>query len=669
MPAMAGMADDSAAMAMVGEIVVTGSRLRPRFNAPVGGSTLSGDALATAVRATLGDTLASLPGVSSTSFGPSAARPVLRGFTGERTRLLVDDIASLDVSGSSPDHAVAINPLASERIEILRGPGALAFASGAVGGVVNSFSQRVPRKRPDAVHGLASARFGTAADETSLGARIDAPLGQRLAVHFDGQFVRYGNVDIGGPVLAPAVRTMALASPVPATRGLAALRGVLPNTAGRTYEVATGLTWFGDDVDIGAGVSFVDSRYGLPTRFSLDPAVGNPDSRIELQQARVDLRGGWRPGGDVIDEVRLRFGFADYAHNERLTTGLRTARFRNQGWEARAELGTQKLGVVRLSGGVQVTGRDFEVRGDAPLLPPTTTRGYAVFSHAEIDLAPLRVEAAGRFERFDVAAQRDPILANPATQRGYNAGSLSLGANYRFDERLSLGLNAQYGERAPVVEELFTQGTDPGTQGVLLGNAALGLERSWGIEGVVRGFAGPVTVEASGYYYEFPNYIFAGETGEVRAGLPVFQFQAQRAQYHGFEVQLRADIARVAGWKLGGSALVDYTAATLADGSPVPRIPPLRLLAGLTAGSARADARFEVEWVTRQDAVGAFETPTPSYVSVNFNLTARPFGEALALTLSANNLTDSDARRAASFLKDYAPIAGRDIRVGARYRF
>lgn len=670
LPPLDAMAADSAAMEMVSEIVVTGTRVRPRFNTPVSGSTLAGDALAVAARTTLGDTLAGLPGVSSTSFGPSAARPVLRGFTGERTRLLVDDIASLDVSGTSPDHAVAINPLAAERIEILRGPAALAFASGAVGGVVNSFSQRVPRQRPDAPTGLVTAHYGSAADEAGVGTRLDAPLGEHLAVHFDGHFLRYGDLGIGGPVLAPVQRALAAASPDPAVRGLADLTGRLPNTAGRTWELAGGLAWIGDSLDIGAGVSFIDSRYGLPTRLSLDPGQPAADSRIELQQARVDVRTRWRPDSDSIEEVRLRFGFADYAHNEiDVGSGQRTARFRNQGWEARAELTTAELSHVRLAGGVQVTGRDFEVRGPAPLLPPTVTRSYAVFGHTEVDLSPLRLEAAARYERSDIAASRDPILANAAVTRNFDTLSVSAGTNWRFAKGWSFGLNAQYGERAPVVEELFTQGTDPGTQGVLLGNPALGLERSWGVEGVVRGYAGSFTLEASGYYYNFPNYIFARETGGSVGGLPVFRFDAQAAAYHGFEVQLKADVARVGAWKLGANALIDATFARLADGGPVPRIPPLRLLTGVSATSPRLDGRFEVEYVTRQGDVSAFETPTDGYVSANLHVTARPFGEGVALTLSAVNLTDANTRRHASFLKDYAPIAGRDIRLSARLMF
>src|SRR3546814_19282125 len=46
-----------------------------------------------------------------------------------------------------------------------------------------------------------------------------------------------------------------------------------------------------------------------------------------------------------------------------------------------------------------------------------------------------------------------------------------------------------------------------------------------------------------------------------------------------------------------------------------------------------------------------------------------PLGDRITLTVAANNLFDVAARRHASFLKDHAPLAGRDIRLSVRTRF
>ncbi|NKB15723.1 MAG: TonB-dependent receptor [Sphingomonadales bacterium] len=491
--AMLEAMDDGAAMdmdapgaEMVSEIIVTGTRRRARVTAPVSGAVLSGEDLTRAARATLGETLASLPGISSTAFGPGVSRPVLRGLQGERTRLLVDGIQSLDVSNTSPDHAVAINPLVADRIEVLRGPSALLYGSGLVGGVVNTKVARVPDRLPDnAITGRASASFASAADEVVLGAALDGGEG-RFAWHLDGHWLDTGDLEIGGFVLSDEQRTLALASIDPDIRALADLNGRLPNSAAATWDIAGGVALVTDTAHFGVAVSHSESRYGLPTRFSFDPAAPVPNTLIDLEQTRVDFRSEIGIDSDWIDLVRVRFGWADYVHDEVLDTGELSATFVNEAFEARAEVVGAERGIWRATTGLQFGFRDFSVRAAAPLLPPTDTNQFAVFSLHEINLAPLRIEAALRWETTAIEARRDLALGNPAADRDYSGLSGSLGASYTVAPGWVIAGGGFFSTRAPVVEELFTQGTDPGTQGVLLGNPDLGEENAWGLEGVLR---------------------------------------------------------------------------------------------------------------------------------------------------------------------------------------
>jgi len=662
---------ESPGAAMVSEIIVTGTRRRARFDAPVSGAVLSGPALARTAQPTLGETLAKLPGISSTAFGPGVSRPVLRGLQGERTRLLIDGIQSLDVSNTSPDHAVAVNPLAATRIEVLRGPAALLYGSGLVGGVVNTRLGRVPTRLPaEAVAGTASARFGSAADEVSLGAVLDGGAG-RVAWHLDGHWLDAGDLDIGGFVLAPAQRAQALASPDPTIRALADLRGTLPNSAAETWDVAGGLSFLADGSRFGLAVSHAESRYGLPTRFSFDPSAVVPDTLIDLAQTRVDFGSEIAVDSVWLEAIRVRFGWADYAHDEVLDTGELTATFLNDAFEARAELVGAERGRWRATTGVQYGFRDFRVIADAPLLPQTETSQFAVFSLHEFDLAPFRIEMALRYETTAIEARRDPVLGNAAASRNYSGLSGSLGASFTLAPGWVIAGSGFFSTRAPVVEELFTQGTDPGTQGFLLGNPDLGEETAWGFETVLRGFGPAWSVEASAHYSRFPDYIYAAETGAVVDGLPVFQFLADAAEYYGFEVQGKVDLFALGSATIGADALVDYTRASLGDGSPVPRIPPLRALGALSVRATGFDARIEVEWADRVTRLSAFETPTQSYLVANASFEWRPFSQQpdLAFGITANNIFDDTVRRHASFLKDFAPIAGRDIRLQTRLAF
>ena len=187
-------------------IIVTG--IRKSVDDTLGGvSVLSGTELTAAMRPTIGETLARQPGVSATSFGPNASRPILRGLSGDRIRVLTDGIGSLDVSSSSADHAVAINPLTAERIEVLRGPAALLFGSSAIGGVVNVIDARIPRRAPERpLHADALLSYGSAADERAANLVVDIPLVSKLVLHGDANWLKTGDLAIGGHVLAPSLR-------------------------------------------------------------------------------------------------------------------------------------------------------------------------------------------------------------------------------------------------------------------------------------------------------------------------------------------------------------------------------------------------------------------------------------------------------------------------------
>ncbi len=654
------------------DIVVTGTRLRFRTSEISSSTVLTGEALATQARSTIGETLAHLPGASSTSFGPSASRPVLRGFQGERARLLIDGIGTLDASNTSPDHAVALNPLVADRIEVLRGPVSLLYASGSEGGVVNAVSGRIARRDPrDGIDAVLAAGFGSAADERSLGFRVDAAAAPHVVLHLDGQYLNAASVRTGGFILGPAARAQARAVADPAIAALADLSGSLPNTPFETWELAGGASLILPNGHVGVSFSNYESVYGLPTRFSLDPANPVADTLIDLDQQRVDVRFEV-DGKGLLQTVRGRFGWADYKHNEVNVGGPITATFLNLGYEARLEavLG-QPGGDLKSTLGAQFYSRDFRVTGPAPLLPPTETEQIALFALHEWNLDPLKLEASFRYEHDGITSEIDSILANPAIDRTFDLFSLSGGGNYALSSQWKIALSGHYSERAPVVEELFTQGVDPGTQGQLIGNPALGIETSYGVEAILRGKGHAWSGSATFYYTYFSNYIFARESGAVVDGLPVFQFLEDGARYLGFEVQGSVDVARVHGWTVKLDGLIDYTRATLSTGAPVPRIPPLRVLFGAEAGPATLNGRAEIEYVFDQTRISRFETPTDGFAMVNLSMAWRPLGAAskFQVRFSANNLIDATGRRHASLLKDFAPLGGRDIRVGLRYAF
>lgn len=648
------------------DIVVTAPFERSRADVLSPVSVLSGEDLSREVRSTIGETLSRQPGVSSTSFGPNASRPILRGFQGDRIRILTDGIGSFDVSNTSVDHAVVINPLLSDRIEVLRGPASLQFGSSAIGGVVNVLDKRIPRAVPDeAAHIDAIGTYSSASDQWFGASAVDFPVGGKVVLHMDGSYLDGDELKIGGYVLSRTARAQALASPNPEVRVLADLKGRLPNSAARTWDVAGGASVITDTGQLGFAVSRYDSLYGVPPRYDLTTGEGEAP-RLDVKQTRVDARAELDLGDGFFKQLRGRFGFADYKHVELAEDGTPGTRFFNKGPEGRLELSQARRGIWQGAVGGQLLIRDFNVIGEEAFVPKNETVQYGLFTLQTLDFGRAKAEFGGRVERTHVSSDTVGV------DRAFTTYSGSAGASYEFAPGWRFGVNVSHTERAPSAEELLSNGPHAGTQAFEIGNPNFRKERSFGLEGTLRGGGRNFTFEASAYYNKFSNYIFDRQTGDVEDGLPVFQAAQADARYYGFEAQATATLARFGDWKIEADGLADYVHATIPGVGPAPRIPPLRLLGGLSATSGLIDGRVEVEHSFEQDRVAPFETATPGYTLVNASIGVRPFGEGRdkpEILLAANNIFDVDARRHASFLKDFAPLSGRDIRVTLRASF
>jgi iron complex outermembrane receptor protein len=653
------------------DIIVTGFK-RSREEALAGTSVVSGAELVRDLRTTIGETLSRQAGVSATSFGPNASRPVLRGFQGERVRVLTDGIGSLDASSTSVDHAVVVNPLTADRIEVLRGPGALLFGSAAIGGVVNVIDARIPRRVPkEFAHVESILTYGSAANERSANGTVDLPVTGGFVVHFDGNYSNTDDLRIGGFVLSPELRAGAAASPDPAIRALANERGRLRNTAAETSDVAAGAAYIRANTNLGFSVNRYDSLYGVPLRPSFTPGAEAEAPRIDVRQKRADARAEFGMTDGLIESLRFRAGYSDYRHDELEQAGGIGTTFFTKGMEGRFELVQRKRGGWGGGVGIQYFRRHLDVVGDEKFLPENRTSQYGIFALQTYDAGPLRAEAGARIERQQVDAEADADLGNPALRRSFNAWSGSLGASYQLVKGLRFGLNGSHSQRAPSAEELFANGPHAGTQAFEIGDRDLAKEKAWGLEATLSAEGDGYSVTASVFRSWFDNYIFERRTGDLVGDLPVFQISQADARYSGFELEGSVRLARAAGFDFNFDTVADYVRATIVSSGPAPRIPPLRVLGGLEAQSERLTARIEAERTTRQERVSALETPTEGFTMVNASVSFQPLrnNKNTSITLSANNIFDVEARRHASFLKDVAPLAGRDIRVSARLSF
>lgn len=660
------------------DIIVTAIIPRRQGDILSGTSVVTGEELTRNMRSTIGETLARQPGVSATSFGPNASRPILRGFQGERVRILTDGIGSFDVSNTSVDHAVAINPLTADRIEVLRGPAALLYGSSAIGGVVNVIDSRIPRRVPDEpVHIDAITTYGSAANERTGSGEVEVPLGDKLVFHFDGSYSKSGDLDTGNYILTPALRAQAAASGDADIASLATLRGKLPNSAAETWEVSGGAALITDGGNLGFSVTHSDNLYGVPVRYAVEPGGEAEKVRLHMKQDRADMRAEVPVNGGFLESIRFRAGFADYQHQEIEDTGEVGTTFYNQSMESRLELIQANRGGWDGAIGGQFFTRKFHVEGEEKFLPRNETTQLGLFTLQSIDLGKTRVEVGGRYEHTDVSADADATLFNPAYDRRFDTISGSIGASREIVPGWRAGLNLSRTERAPSAEELFARGNHAGTQAFELGNPDFSKEKSWGVEATLRGQGPGYTLALSAYHNWFDGYIYDVQVADdacmaVNGGedleFPCYQYNQAKARYLGFEAEATVKLAQVGGYAINLDGVADYVRATVTDSGPAPRIPPMRLLGGLEAQGDRLSLRGEVEHSFAQDRIAATGTETGGFTLVNASLAWKPIkgNDRTTIMLSANNIFDVEARRHASFLKDYAPLAGRDIRITAR---
>ena len=669
-----------------GEIVVTVSGLT-QLDVLAGTDVVEGVELQRELDGQIGEVLESLPGVSATGFSPGASRPVLRGFSGERVKVLVDGVGALDVSNTSADHAVSIDPLTTERIEVLRGPAVLLYGSQAIGGAVNVIDKRIPRRRvQEAYHLDALAEADTVKDLRGGGASLDIPLGADVVFHVDGSYRRTDDLEVAGFTIADGLRAEILEEAAEEAaegefeeaeelREAAEQRGVLPNSATETYSANTGLTLFSGDSSFGLALGYYDTVYGVPGRPGAGHHHGEEEGEdadeeggeeeeelvsIDLEQFRADMRGDIALGDGFFERLTTRVGYSNYRHIEFEGAEVGTT-FDVEGIEARAELAQNRRGNLGGTLGVQYYFRDFEAEGAEAYVAPNRTDQFALFALQELSLGQVQLEAAGRYETTDVSSRTLNVARNFDTV----SGALSAVYETAAAEPLRFGATVSRAARAPSAEELFSNGPHIATQAFEVGDTDLDTESAWGVEGFVRGRLGDANLSFSVFQNWFDGYIYLTDTGAEEDDLPVFVYLQQDADYFGIEGSIDMPLADAGAFTIWGDVRGEYVRAKLDDGSNIPRIPPLSLLGALEARSSALDLRAEVEWFDGQDDVAAFETPTDGFTHVNASVSWKPIrgDDTVRVVAQASNIFDVDGRRHASFTKDFVPLPGRNFRL------
>lgn len=619
----------------------------------------------------LGDVLSGMAGVRSSFFGPGASRPVIRGLSGPRVLVLSNGLGQVDASGLSPDHAVATDPQEAERIEVLRGPSALAYGGSAIGGVVNVIDDRIPTRPVDRLSGRVHASGSSVDDGWMVGGALKGGAGPWV---FTVDGLRRESNDYEVPT-APESRRLAESE---GEEWGGDVDSKVENTFANLSAYGAGLSYTGERGYIGASVKRIETRYGVPGHAhehdhdDHDDDHGDDDHddhedgeeavSIDLKQTRYDLRAEYRMEGGPFELVRFAGGYADYTHSE-LEGGAVGTRFDSDGWEGRLELVQPNRNGWQGAVGVQALNRDFKAQGDEAFVPDTETTEVGVFTLQRYDRESWGVEGGLRIERREL----DSLVGS----RDFTPFSASLAVFARPAQGWFVSLAGARTERAPAQEELFANGPHPATQSFEVGDPTLDSEVSWSGDLTAHYGNDRFEVDAHLFVVRYDGFIDLRPTGaeDPDSELPIFQFVQTDATFHGFEIDgsYRLWDSGEKSFRLEASA--DWVRGKTDLGPPA-RIPPWSVSGRGIYDGGWWTGSLEVRHVGGQGRVAAFELPTAHYTTVNASLSVRPLADRdLRLFVEARNLGDVEAREHASFLKDLAPLPGRNIRLGMGYRF
>ena len=616
-------------------VTATGSE-QSTFEAFQAVTTLDTNKIAEESHPSLGEVLDKEPGVAKRSFGPGSARPVIRGFDGDRVLVLQDGVRTGSLASQSGDHGEPIDVLSLERLEVVKGPATLLYGSNAIGGVVNAVTGH--DFAHEGVRGYFTAIGGTTSDHAGVSGGLE---------YGTGKWMLWGN--------ASGQRTGDYNTPI----------GEIPNSKTRATSWLGGLGRYGDKSFFSFSYGYDNRRYGVPFAAMFEGEEeegGEGEETIDLKMRRHDVRftGGFRDLEGFISSLRLSLNYSDYRHQELEGDAVGTT-FNNKQFIYRGVFDQRRT--TRSSGSFGFSGfhRDYETVGAEALAPPVIQNSFAVYALEEINYDRVSFELGGRVEHNGY----DP---DGLRERSFTGFSGAAGLRIPLWEGGAFVANYTHSYRAPALEELYNFGPHVGNLTFEIGNPDLKREAADGVDFSLRHISTRVRADANFYYYRLKDFVFLAPTGNIEEGLTEAEYLQADSRYTGTELGLDVALHRNVWLNLG----LDAVDAELKDtGTPIPRIPPLRARVGFNFSYKGLSVRPEAIMAKDQDQIFPTETRTGGYTVFNligsYTITRQHF--AHLFSVNAFNLGDRLYHNHLSFIKDLAPEIGRGVRVSYTLRF
>jgi iron complex outermembrane receptor protein len=670
---------------------------------------IAADELKLKQASTLGETLKNEVGVHSSFYGSVASSPIIRGLDGPRVLITQNGLDAGDASRVGADHSVATETSTASQIEVLRGPATLFYGSGAIGGVVNIIDNRVPTSTDTIADWL--LQYNDVSDEKQGSFSLQTGK-DNFAFHLDGFWRDAGNYKLPKGFDADEHEEHDEEE-----------SSHLANSASKSSGFTLGSSYLFDQGFIGFSYGKLDRDYGIPGHAAHEEEhdEGLEDDHEEehedegttakMKQDRLQLLSEVNFSSGFIKQLKAKLAYTDYQHQE-IEEGLVGTTFSNKSGEVKVDLYHQEYLGWQGAWTLHFKNSDFEAVGDEAFAPPSTTDSLAIAWLEEKHFGDLLLQLGARFEHVKIDAadttigfedeehghENEQVLL---AQQKFNPFSTSLGLVWDYQAGYNLGLSLALSQRAPSAAELFSFGPHIGTgtfevgamfeleqEGdeihVELSSQEIEVETSYSVDLTWRKFEGDFGFVVSAFYNHVNDYYYQQDTGleyidahadeHDEEGLPILVYQQNDVDMHGVEAEFVYQISS----PLKVSIFGDYIKAKLTSGSEknssLPRIPPMRIGTSLNYQGNSFDSEISANHYFKQNDIASLETSTDAYSLIDFNinyyLDGMSFRDSdMVLYIKGNNLTDEVAHVHSSFLKDIAPLPGRNFSIGVRGSF
>lgn len=624
-------------------VVVTGLHTNSKFddmNEFI--NVLKGKELQRELGLTLASTLKNETGLAIRSMGPAPARPVIRGLGSDRIAITEDGIQTTDLSATSPDHAVSIEPFTIDRIEVIRGPKVLLKNSTTMGGVVNIIRYEIPQEIPTRFSGN-SGLYGESVNSGYLGALVvQMPL---------GKFVLRGEVTNRK---ANDLRTAI---------------GSLKNSDIVTKNYSGGLSYVDGWGFAGLSIREFRTDYGVPGGF-----VGAHPNGVDISMIKrqINTKAEYKMDTELFDDLEFQFSRDYYKHTEYERADVIGAQFVIYNYRGSIDLTNKKIGLLNFgTTGFSFEARDFNIGGYV-FTPPTKSLKLSGYSYQSFEIDDFSFEAGFRIN-YD---QINPNIEIPNTKNNLIVGrdflsySLSISSLYSLGKHISIGVNANKTSRVPTIEELYSEGPHLAAYSYEVGNQNLESEGGVGTE--VFSFIKNddlffmITIFRNDFFY----FITPRNTGRINSQtlLPIYQTEGIKALFYGAESYFEMKFIDC----LTISNSFSYTYGSFKETSnPLPQIPPIKDVIQLKYQYDNIITGINTEIAAPQNRVDLFELPTTGYGIVSmFVQYSLETGELIHnFSFNGDNLFNKEYRNHLSRVKVIMPEAGINFKLSYRLYF